>query len=86
MRVGDTVKVIGVPTNVHNDDEFRTRIWFEKCLGKTFTVAGLEAVAGLPFQLIQLDVGHVLGQPSYMHTICVEPEYLEPVLDNVIQP
>lgn len=86
MRVGDTVKIIGVPANVHNDDEFRTRSLFEKCLGKTFTVAGLEAVAGLPFQLIRLDVGHVLGQPSYMHTICVEPEYLELVSDNVIKP
>ena len=49
---------------------------FEKCLGKTFAIAGLETVEGLPYPFVQLDVGDVLGKAAYLETIWVEPEYL----------
>ncbi len=48
-------------------------------MGKTFTVKGFQNVEGLPYPLIQLDVGHIVGVEDYMESIYVEPEYLEPV-------
>ena len=77
MQVGDKVKLIGIPPDTRKDDELQTRALFEKCLGETFTVAGLETVEGLPYQLVRLDVGHVLGKAPYLETIWVEPEYLQ---------
>ncbi len=77
LKVGDKVKLIAIPPDVNDDDELRTRALFETCLGKTFTVAGLEAVEGLAYQLVRLEVGHVLGQSSYLQTIWLEPEYLQ---------
>ena len=77
VRIGDKVRLIGVPPNIHDGERLQTRPLFEKCLGQTFTVAGLETVEGLPYQLVRLDVGHILGQAPYLETIWVEPEYLE---------
>jgi len=76
FKIGDNVKLIGIPADAHDDNDLRTRSLFEKCLGKTFTVDGLEAVAGLPLKLVRLDVGHVVGKKSYLETIWVETEYL----------
>jgi hypothetical protein len=76
VRIGDQVRLVGIPLDVHDDEKLQTRTLFEKCLGETFIVAGLETVEGLPFQLVQLDVGHVCGKASYLETIWVEPEYL----------
>jgi hypothetical protein len=70
------VRLIGIPPDAHDDEELRTRTLFEKCLGRTFTVAGLQTVEGLPHRLVQLEVGHILGQDPYLQTIWVEPEYL----------
>ena len=62
MKIGDKVRLIGIPPDTHDGEELQTRTLFEKCLGKTFAVAGLETVEGLPHQLVQLDVGHILGE------------------------
>ena len=70
------MRLIGIPPDAHDDEELRTRTLFEKCLGRTFTVAGLQTVEGLPHRLVQLEVGHILGQDPYLQTIWVEPEYL----------
>ena len=67
----------GVPPDIHDDEDLKTRTLFEKCLGQIFSVAELKTVEGLPEQLVQLDVGHVLGRSSYLETIWVEPEYLQ---------
>jgi hypothetical protein len=77
LKIGDNVRLIGIPPDTRDDEELRTRTSFEKCLGKIFAVAGLETVEGLPFQLVRLDVGHILGQAPELQTIWVEPEYLE---------
>jgi hypothetical protein len=77
VKIGDLVKLTGIPSDAHDDNELRTRTLFEKCLGKTFAVSGLETVEGLPYPLVQLDVGHVLGKDPYLETIWVEPEYLQ---------
>ncbi|MFY9843640.1 MAG: hypothetical protein WA718_05610 [Terriglobales bacterium] len=77
MKTGDKVRLIGIPPDAHDDEELATRTLFEKCLGRTFTVAGFETVEGLPYRLVQLDVGHILGQDPHLQTIWVEPEYLQ---------
>ena len=60
MKVRDRVTLIGIPPDAHNNDELKTRTLFEKCLGETFTVAELQTVVGLRYQLVQLDVGRLL--------------------------
>jgi hypothetical protein len=77
MKTGDTVRLIAVLPDLKDDRELQARILFEKCLGKTFPIAALETVDGLPYQLVRLDVGHILGKPTYLETIWVEPEYLQ---------
>lgn len=77
MKIGDKVKLISIPPDVHDDEHVQTRTLFEKCLGLTFSIVGLETVEGLSYQLVKLDVGHVLGEPDYCHSIWVDPEYLQ---------
>jgi hypothetical protein len=77
MKVGDTVRLIGIPPGLPDDEELQTRSLFEKCLGKSFRIIDLETVEGLPYQLIKLNVGQVLGKSDYLDSIWVEPEYLE---------
>jgi hypothetical protein len=77
MKPGDTVRLLAIPPDVRNDRELQTRTLFEKCLGKTFPIAGLETVDGVPYQLVRLDVGHILGEPPYNQTNWVEAEYLQ---------
>jgi hypothetical protein len=77
VKVGDTVRLIGVPPGLPDDDELQTRSLFEKCLGRTFRIVELETVDGLPYKLVKLNVGHMLGKSDYLDSIWVEPEYLE---------
>jgi hypothetical protein len=77
MKIGDKVKVVGIPPDVHDEDDLKTRSLFEKCMGKIFHVEGLEKVEGMDHPLVRLDVGHVVGKNSWEHTIWVEPEFVE---------
>ena len=70
MKIGDLVVVTGVPSAL--PDGMGTRELFEKCLGRTFAIAGFEN------GLVELQVGEVLGEPSYMHSIWIEPCHLAP--------
>jgi hypothetical protein len=72
VKVGDRVTLVAIPADLHDDDELRTRTLFEKCLGK-FTVAALQTVDGLPYQLVQLDVGRVVGKASYLESFGLNP-------------
>jgi hypothetical protein len=77
MKAGETVKLVGMPPNLNDADDVPTRTLFEKCLGKSFVVEAVESVEGVPFPLAKLDVGHIIGEESWKHTIWVEPEYLQ---------
>jgi hypothetical protein len=79
MQIGDQVRLIGIPANLTDDEKFHTLTLFQKCLSKIFVVKGLQEVDGLPYPLIQLDAGHIVGTADCMETIYVEPEYLEPL-------
>jgi hypothetical protein len=77
VKAGDIVRLIAIPPGVKDDEVMQTRTLFERCLGKSFTIAGFETVEGLPYKLVKLDVGHILGKAEYLETILVEPEYLQ---------
>jgi len=77
MKIGDKVRLIGIPGDVRDRDDMRTRTLFEKCVGQVFDVADLETVEGVPYQLAKLNVGHVIGQEEHMQAIWVEPQYLQ---------
>ena len=77
MKAGDTVKLVGIPPNLRDDEDLQTRTLFEMCLGQSFVIAAVESIEGVPYPLAKLDVGHVLREEPWKHTIWVEPEYLE---------
>jgi hypothetical protein len=79
VNAGDRVRVIGIPSDLPDDPRLKTCEIFQRCLGHTFTVMGIDEIAGLPNPLVRLDVGEVTGQESFMETIWIEPEYLEKV-------
>ena len=78
MKAGDTVTLIGIPPNLHDDEELQTRTLFQKCLGQSFVIIAIESLDGVPFPLARIDVGHVVGKEPWEHTIWVEMEYLRP--------
>ena len=77
MKAGDTVKLIGIPPDLRDDDELKTRTLFEKCLGQSFVIVEVEPIEGVPYPLAKLNVGHILGNEAWRHTIWVEPQYLQ---------
>ena len=77
IKVGDWVRVIGVPPDVVDQKGVNTRSVLEKCLGRFFRVEAIERIEGLAYPLIQLNVGRVLGYENYRDSIWIEPEYLE---------
>ena len=78
MKVGDKVRVIGIPEGLA-DNDMQTKLVFELCLGRIFPIENLKQVEGLPYKLAELFVGEVVGEADYMHSIWVEPEFLEVV-------
>jgi hypothetical protein len=78
MKIGEWVRVIGVPPNLTDDKDMKTRTLFENCLGKAFRIEAIENVEGFPYPLVELHVGHILGKERHTDAIWVEPEYLEP--------
>jgi hypothetical protein len=77
MKVGDRVRITGVPPNLKDDEDLQTLSLFQKCVGKTFVVAGIEEPEGLAQKLLRFDVGHVVGEQTYAHTIWIEQEFVE---------
>jgi hypothetical protein len=78
VKAGDIVKLIGIPPNLQDDEDLQTRTLFEKCLGQSFVVVAVETNEGVSSPSVRLDVGHVLREEPWNHTMWVEPEYLEP--------
>ncbi|HEY5925508.1 MAG TPA: hypothetical protein VIV11_27675 [Kofleriaceae bacterium] len=77
MQVGDSVKLIGVPPGLRDDEDLKTKTLFEKCLGRTFVVKAIDTIEGLPHPMVELHVGHVEGGEDFEQSIWVEPIYLE---------
>ncbi len=77
LKKGDKVKLIGIPPDVRDDEHLQTRTLFEKCLGHVFVVTEIEKTEDFPEPFARLEVGHVVGEKRYSHTIWVERKYLE---------
>lgn len=71
------MRIVAIPRNLKDDQELGTCSLFEKCLGKTFRAAGFQTVAELPYRLVQLDVGHIVGKAPSLETIWIEPTCLQ---------
>ena len=74
MKIGDKVRVVGLPSSLP-DDDMGTKALFQDCVNRIFPVVGI--VATIKGRLIELEVGEVRGQPAYMHSIWIEEECVE---------
>ena len=68
MKIGDRVEVVAIPEALPEDME--TRALFMRCLGRHFPIADLKG------RLVELEVGEVVQEPSYMHSIWIEQDYV----------
>jgi hypothetical protein len=69
MNIGDRVVVVSIPAELPSG--MGTQELFEKCLGRTFPIVGFN-----DYGLAELEVGHVVGEPPYMHSIWIERSHL----------
>jgi hypothetical protein len=69
MKIGNRVVVVSIPAELPSG--MGTQELFEKCLGRTFPIVGFN-----DYGLVELEVGHVVGEPPYMHSIWIEPSHL----------
>jgi hypothetical protein len=79
MKTGDKVRLIRVPDAVRDDANFPTRGIFLQCVGRVFPIVGFQHVDGLRADLIELEVGEVVGKAACQETIWVEPDCVEAV-------
>ncbi len=70
MKIADKVRAIGIPA-VLPEEEMNTHSLFEACLGRVFPITGSNG------QLLELEVGEAVGEVPSMHSIWVEPEFVE---------
>ena len=71
MKVGDAVKLIGIPPDLPKGDaDLPTLATFEKCVGHTFVIADFNEIGWA-----EIDIASVTG--SLGETIWVEPQFLE---------
>jgi hypothetical protein len=68
MKIGDCVEIVAVPASLPSG--MGTQELFEACAGCIFPIAGIDN------GLLELHVGEVLGEESYMHSIWIEPGYV----------
>jgi hypothetical protein len=72
MKIGDKVRLLTVPPALPQD-ELKTQSLFELCVGRVFSIVGFQG------DMLELEVGEVLGQEPCMNSIWIEPEFVEVV-------
>ncbi len=73
MKEGDLIRVVKVPDDVQDSEEFKTRSTLERCVGRIFPIMGFQE------GFIQIDVGELSGRHACMESIWIEPNCVEPV-------
>lgn len=73
MRVGDPIRILRVPASVQDSDRLKTRSILERCVGRVFPIMSFNEHG-----MIQIDIGEFVGKPSYMETIWIERDCVEP--------
>ena len=76
MKIGDKVRIAAIPPNLPEGD-MMTRSLFEKCLGNIFAVSEFDENG-----FLRLDVGHIVNEPAYCHTIWIESEFVESIVSD----
>jgi hypothetical protein len=71
MKTGDRTKVVATPAL-----EGETKAIFELCVGRIFPVIGIVPVPEIGSELLELEVGEVVGEPAYVHSIWIEKEFV----------
>jgi hypothetical protein len=74
IKVGDNIRILKVPDGLGDPE---TTSLFQSCLGRIFPVVGIVPVPEINSELLELQVGEVVGQPYYMHSIWIEKEFVE---------
>lgn len=70
MQIGDKVEVIGIPSALP-EGQLHTRHLFEMCVGRVFPIVGFQG------DLLELEVGEIVGEAPYIHSIWIEREHLK---------
>jgi hypothetical protein len=71
MKKGDLVRIVGVPPGLRDEGDLPSKRIFDLCLGRIFPIARFQG------HLLELEVGHVVGELAYMHSIWIESEFVE---------
>jgi hypothetical protein len=69
MKIGDRVEVLSVPGSLPSG--MGTQELFAACVGRVFPIEGIEDNG-----LLELHVGKVVGEESYMHSIWIEADHV----------
>ena len=72
MEKGDLIRVLRVPSAVKDCVDFKTRSTLERCVGRLFPIMGFNELG-----MIELHVGEIIGKPSYIESIWIEPDCVE---------
>jgi hypothetical protein len=88
VKRGDWVRVIGLPNGLKDDGDTKTKTIFALCRGRVFRVIGFygprgDEFDGLTEDWIHLQVGRVVGERAYAHSIWIEPQLVEVVQPQV---
>jgi hypothetical protein len=67
MKIGDRIEVVAVPGLLPSG--MGTQALFEACVGRIFSVDGIDENG-----LLELHVGEVVGEESYMQSIWIEAD------------
>ncbi|HML30058.1 MAG TPA: hypothetical protein PKE16_14730 [Hyphomicrobium sp.] len=70
MKIGDKVRVLGVPDGVPKDNK-QLMTLFRGCTGKTFPIVKFDD------GLVELHVGEVFGKPADYHQIWLDPSQVQ---------
>jgi hypothetical protein len=69
MKIRDRVEVLSVPGSLPSG--MGTQELFAACVGRVFPIEGIEDNG-----LLELHVGEVVGEESYMHSIWIEADHV----------
>ena len=70
MKIGDKVRLVGVPDGLEDYPDFPTKSTFQECIGREFVIAGFNDIG-----MAEIGIESVTG--SVGETIWVEPHFLE---------
>ena len=74
FKIGDTIRVVGIPPGLHDAGGIGTPEVFRDAVGQTFRIEGFDDHGNLELQVWRTDSPHA---PKVPDTIWIEPEFVE---------